>query len=57
MTEQNQQQMAAKLGISGVVEYRDKDGNLIQAVPFTGAVPLTQEQTEQLKDEHGNRSE
>lgn len=37
-------QLGAKVSLSGVIEYRDKDGNIIKTVPFSGTAPLTQEE-------------
>lgn len=35
-------QMGAKLGLAGVLVYKDAAGNVIKEVPFTGAVPLAE---------------
>ena len=32
--------MAARLGISGVLEYKDKDGNVIGTTEIRGSLPL-----------------
>ena len=36
----------AKLAISGTIEYRDADGNIIKTVPINGSIPL-----EELNDD------
>lgn len=46
-------QMAAKLQISGVLEWRDKDGNILSTTELHGNLPLSQlgltsEQEQQL---------
>lgn len=40
--------VAAKLQMTGVLEYRDAAGQVVARVPFTGSVPLTGEQVAQL---------
>lgn len=45
-----QAELSGKVSLNGVIEYCDKDGNLIKTVPFTGTVPLPQE------DSDGDRS-
>lgn len=42
MSENQRAQMGAKLGLSGVLEYRDKDGNLLKTVEISGAIPLSE---------------
>ena len=32
--------LAGRVTVGGMIEYRDKDGNLIKSVPFNGSVPL-----------------
>ena len=51
----NQTDMGAKLGISGVLEFRDAQGNLLKTVQMTGSIPLsdvglTTEQAQTLID-------
>lgn len=36
-----QTDMGAKLGISGVLEFRDSQGNLLKTVQMTGSIPLS----------------
>lgn len=40
----------AKVAISGVFEYRDKDGNLIKSVPFSSKPMPIEEVKEEQKD-------
>lgn len=40
----NLQPAQGKVQISGTFEMRDKDGNLVKSVPFTGAIPMGKEQ-------------
>lgn len=47
----NDGQMAGRVQIAGTIEYRDKDGNIIKQVPFTGSLPMNQE------EEHGDDCE
>ena len=44
---------SARLGVKGVLTYKDSDGNILKRVPFVGSVPLegsglTAEQAAQL---------
>lgn len=32
--------LVGKVGVSGLIEYRDKDGNIVKTVPFNGSIPL-----------------
>jgi hypothetical protein len=47
--------MAAKIQISGVLEYRDAEGNVIKTVDVSGAlaVPETDEVKLELEADHG----
>jgi len=36
--------VGGKLGIAGVLEYLDKDGNVLKTVEIKGSIPLTDEQ-------------
>jgi hypothetical protein len=47
--------MAAKIQISGVLEYRDAEGNVIKTVDVSGAlaVPETDEVNLELEADHG----
>ncbi len=40
----------ARLNVSGNLEYRDKEGNIIKTVAVNGSIPLDSEQVEQLKE-------
>lgn len=40
MSELNKASMGAKLGLSGVLVYHDKDGNVLKTVEMNGAIPL-----------------
>jgi hypothetical protein len=53
-------EIGAKLGISGTLEFRDAQGNVLKTVEMSGAIPLEQlgmtiEQAEQLikENQHG----
>lgn len=35
------QGMSGRVGISGTIEYRDADGNVIKTVPFSGAAEMS----------------
>lgn len=41
--------MGARLGISGVLEFKDKDGNVLERVQMHGSIPLADLD---LSDEH-----
>jgi hypothetical protein len=43
--------MGARLGISGVLEFKDKDGNILERVQMQGSIPLD---ALDLSDEHKN---
>jgi len=47
--------MNAKIEISGVLEYRDADGNVIKTIEVTGAlaVPESDEVQRDLEADHG----
>ena len=52
--------IGAKLGISGAFQCKDRDGNVLKTIAFTGAIPLERlgfsaEQAQQLIEEvnHG----
>lgn len=36
----NTTSVGARLGLAGTLEFRDKDGNILKTVDFTGSVPL-----------------
>lgn len=38
----NTASVGARLGLSGTLEFRDKDGNVLKTVDFVGSVPLEQ---------------
>ena len=38
--ETNTASVGARLGLSGTLEFKDKDGNVIKRMPFAGSVPL-----------------
>lgn len=49
--------IGAKLGISGTLEYRDKDGNVLKTVQLNGAIPLADiglsvEQAQQIVEQN-----
>ncbi len=51
--------VGAKLGMSGELQFKDKDGNVLKTVSFTGAIPLEKldmsvEQAQQLISEQDN---
>lgn len=56
MTDFNTKPMGGKLGISGFLQYRDKDGNILKEVEVNGSIPLTAEQAQELakQQEQGN---
>lgn len=41
--------ITARLGIAGVLECRDADGNVIKTIELLGSLPLTDEQAQQLQ--------
>jgi hypothetical protein len=50
--------VGARLGLSGTLEFRDADGNILKSVDFTGSVPLedsglTVEQAQSIINEQG----
>ncbi len=52
----DQAQIGGRLGMSGAFECRDKDGNVIKTITFTGSIPLSQldmseEQAQALVDQ------
>lgn len=53
MSEQGQAAGELRVQISGTFEMRDKDGNLIKSVPFTGTAPLEQAEQEKEDDNLG----
>jgi len=53
--------VGAKLGISGVFEFRDKDGNILKTMEVIGSIPLEKldmnvEQARQLINESGQEN-
>lgn len=58
----NQTSVGVKLGMSGVLEYRDAQGNLLKSVGFSGSIPLSEtgltvEQAKQLIEDQENGSD
>ena len=54
--------IGAKLGISGALQCKDRDGNVLKTIAFTGAIPLVRigisaEQAQQLIEEVKNGSD
>ncbi len=56
--------MGGRIGLSGAFECRDKDGNVVKTITFSGSIPLsqldlTEEQAQQLvnQQEAGNGSD
>ena len=44
--------MGGRLGISGTLEWRDKDGNILGTTTLSGSIPLSEiENGEQLAEE------
>lgn len=37
----HQAHVGARLGISGTLEFKDKDGNVLKTVQMNGSIPLT----------------
>lgn len=48
MTDFNTKPMGGRLGVSGFLQYRDKDGNVLKEVEVSGSIPLTSEQAQEL---------
>lgn len=51
--------VGAKLGLSGALECRDKDGNVLKVIHFNGAIPLadlnmTPDQARELIEREAN---
>lgn len=46
-------EIKARVGISGVIEMRDKDGNLIKSVPFEGQADMSDECEDKKEAENG----
>jgi hypothetical protein len=51
-------QVAGRVQIAGTIEYRDKDGNLIKSVPFSGGAQMQSDEPKQNEGEdNGNMGE
>lgn len=60
MTTNNKVTTGAKLGITGTMEYRDKDGNILKTVQVSGNIPLDKlgmsvEEAQQLITQQENK--
>ena len=45
--------LAGRLGVSGVLEFLDKDGNVLKTTEIKGSVPLNEEQAAEVIKELG----
>jgi hypothetical protein len=50
VSEQRGKALAGRLGISGVMVFRDKDGNILKEVNVSGSLPLAPETVSTLTE-------
>lgn len=50
----NDTAVGGRLGVSGVLEFLDKDGNILKTVEIKGSIPLTDREIVEVAEELGN---